>query len=276
MRNAGIRVLTVALLSVGLVLVTGVFGAPIEFPESLRLLYSFSAFALLSLLMIALALAGRPGGDSTARTLGWSGALLTLPFALFTFLPGAGPPEFADLKENELRYIILTIDPLLLAVAFGLLCSALTKSGERFWSVIAATLAITAATLDAVFSIISLAEVRLQLRDPSAEIDRLVDHASVLLLFFGSVLFYLATAAAAFALASAKILRKISSILIVSIALLAIIALAFRGLDFPSASEALGNPVLLLGWIAGIPAVPWMLACVLGVIVLYRSARQAG
>jgi len=44
---------------------------------------------------------------------------------------------------------------------------------------------------------------------------------------------------------------------------LAIIGLAFRGLDFPSASEAFANTILLPGRIAGIPAAPWMLACVL-------------
>jgi hypothetical protein len=95
-----------------------------------------------------------------------------------------------------------------------------------------------------------------------------------LFLFFGGVLTYLATAAFAASLGRAKWLGRVATYVFVSASALAVLCLALRGMSFPDPSVAFEHWYTTIGWVAGIPAVPWMMPCALGVILLRRAGSE--
>ena len=69
------------------------------------------------------------------RNLAVAGGLLVLPFALFSFLAGIGPPRLGQsAAEEQLRYLILLINAIAIAGGLVVLRQALSEAGERFYS----------------------------------------------------------------------------------------------------------------------------------------------
>lgn len=201
--------------------------------------------------------------------------LLLSPFALIaaTWI-GLGGPWEATPDENRLRYLVLLIGAIAVTAGFLLLATALHAVGERLYATLGAAAGLLAGCAYLVWLSFELGGqvVRLRTGDlPGA----VVAMGSVLdvLLFFACLLTYAACAAFAGSLYRAGRLARSAAVAYVATGALAATLLTLRGLAFPdpATSPWFTRP----GFIAGIPAVPWIVSHLLGVSLLRRPVRKA-
>lgn len=95
-----------------------------------------------------------------------------------------------------------------------------------------------------------------------------------ILLFFGGVLTYAATAAFAVSLAQAGWLGRAGSRIFAGVSLVGLVCLVIRGLQFPDPAALSAPWYTMPGLITGIPAVPFIIPCLLGVVSLRRASRE--
>ena len=101
-----------------------------------------------------------------------------------------------------------------------------------------------------------------------------LDAFSMAALFFAGALTYVATAAFAGSLARVGWLGRGTA---TTLQLLSGVGLAFlvaRGFAYPSLNAAFSHWYTVPGFVAGIPAVPWMPLCAIGVFLLQRAERE--
>jgi hypothetical protein len=209
------------------------------------------------------------------RRLAAAGILLILPIALLALLVGIGPPG-ATPPQERLRYLILLIDSIVIGAGWVMLREALLHADESYYSVLGVAAAVIAVPLYILFTSIMLAAYRAQrLADGTLPpwIISLDDLADVFL-FFGGVLTYLATAAFAVSLGRSGWLGKTAVRIFAGVSLLAAVCLALRGVTFPDPAIAMKQGYTAIGWVVGIPAIPWLVPCILGVRLLQQAVRQ--
>lgn len=126
-----LRSASFVILCLGLVTACGLFGAPLGFKPSVR-------WALVivqaPLLCGAAWMSGFDLMRSSAAPHGRqlvAAMLLILPIALFSLMPGFGPPEFTDHAHNAYRYEVLFVDVVLVATGLLVLHDALRAVGKR-------------------------------------------------------------------------------------------------------------------------------------------------
>jgi hypothetical protein len=255
-----------------LVAITILFGVPAKYAASVQ-----SSMALAGIVIIGAAALrlGGPAilhGSEAARRLALAGLLLVAPWAVFAVMAGYGPPWAADSAQNHLRYKGLLLNLVLVGGGLTLLRDALAAAGERVWSALgfAATVAATPAYLvwGAIIMGSYLAHDHVKPGQIALEASPL-GPASDVLLFLGGLLTYVATAAYAMSAYRAGWLKARSAAALVVLCGLAILALLVRGLEYPDASA---QWYLAPGFIAGIPAIPWLMPFVLGVRCLRLAA----
>lgn len=218
------------------------------------------------------------GGDDRRRRLAVAGLLLIAPFALFSLLPGLGPPDsLGSTTLEERRFSVLLINAMCIFGGCVVLRDVLLQEGERLFSGLAFAAAGIAAPLYVVFTAIQLADYR-ELDRKGLGVDHqsftMVDDASIVLLFFGSVLNYLATIAFAQSLLRLRIVSGRTRTVYFVIAGTLLCFLIFRGLDFGGLPRALQHWYTVLAFFAGVPAVSWVLLSALGVIALSRAGDE--
>jgi len=265
-------------LCVGLVMATFLVGRPSTFSAASR-----AALAALMLVVIAAAawksgleLAARAADIEKAALIG--AGLLILPIALFSLMPGYGPPEYADHARNAFRYAILGLDATCIGTGMVLVLDALRPPGKRWWTALAFALISAATPLYLVWAAVLLQFHRTALATgPAAAVplDQLLLGVSDALLFFAGLLTYAATAAAAGALWRGGWLDTRTTGWVAGMSLALLATLVGRGVDFPDPAVVFTQGFKIPGWIAGIPAVPWMLPCVIGMMIIRRIARQS-
>jgi hypothetical protein len=264
------------MLGIGLVLVTVVFSVPTHYGSA------YWPIALSELVLIVVAawlVAGNAviGAHDMSRRLAAAGLLLVAPFALFSLLPGLGPPD--SLGSNALeqrRFVLLLINALCVFGGCFLLRDLLVEEGERLFSGLAMAAASAAAPLYVVFTAIQLADYRdLDRRGLSPELQAftVLDDVSIVMLFFGSVLNYLATIAFAQSLSGLGVLGRRARNIYVLVAAIMLCFLIFRGLGYGSLPKALQHWYTTVAFFAGVPAISWVLLSSLGVAVLSRAGR---
>jgi hypothetical protein len=87
---------------------------------------------------------------------------------------------------------------------------------------------------------------------------------------------YLTTAAFATALARARILGRGAARAYAAASAILVLFLVMRGLEFPEISANTAPWYTRPGVIAGIPAIPWIMPCLLGAVVLrYTGVRSS-
>jgi hypothetical protein len=218
------------------------------------------------------------GPDPSRQLLAAAGCLLVTPFVLFSLLIGVGPPHDQPPAQNDLRFLVLAVDSILVGTGLILLREALAQAGERTFSSLGFACAILATPLYVVFCLIQrndyvaeqlgwswTASVSGHLRELTP-----LDALSIPALFFGGALTYLATAALARSARVAGWLGAGGAAFFVGASGLGLGFLVARGMAYPSMQAALAHWTTIPGFIAGIPAVPWMLPCALGVLMLRR------
>jgi hypothetical protein len=210
------------------------------------------------------------------RLLGLAGTLLVTPFSLVALLwVGLGPPWQATSAENQMRYLILIVMSTAIAAGFVALKETLSEAGERLYATIGFAAIILSGALYLVFNIFEFGavfgkehtgEVPPAILSLSGTID--------LLLFVAGFLTYLATAAFAASLGQVQWLRRGAARAFIIVNFVALLFLVVRGVQFPD-PKALSAPWYTQpGFIVGIPAIPFIMPFLLGVVLLRRAGNE--
>ena len=206
------------------------------------------------------------------RKLALAGVLFILPWAVISLLwVGIGPPFQATLPENYMRFLVLVSNSILVTSAFVVLKDALYEVGERFYSTIGFAASLAAGGAYLVCLNITLAQVAVAMggdkTPPPAILGLLFDGLE----FFACLMTYVTTGVFAVALGQARLLgRGATRAYLIACGIL-VLLLVLRGLQYPEISATSAPWYTRPGVIAGIPAVPWIMPCLLGAVLLRRA-----
>jgi len=271
-----------AVLAALLVVTFILFGNSADYPPELH-------DGLVTLLLLSgAAAAWRAGGravvhgDPPRRLLAAAALLLVAPFILFGVLLGIGPPHEQPPRENDLRFLVLAIDSMLVGAGFFVLKESLADAGERLHATLGGAMAWLACPLYVAFALIQRNDyVAEQLRwswtaSVSGTLRELtpLDAFSMSALFFAGMLTYLATLFFARSLGVLGWLGPRTARAFQAVAVAALLLLVLRGFAYPSMQAAFSHWFTVPGFVVGIPAVPWIMPCVVGVMMLRRCARE--
>jgi hypothetical protein len=211
------------------------------------------------------------------RQLGLAGALLITPFALVALLwVGLGGPWQATAAENQMRYLVLMVMAITIVGGFVVLREALSEAGERFYATLGFAAVMLAGPLYLIWD--AFAFGLFFAKEHTGEIPQALDSLGDtmdIVLFLGGVLFYLATAAFAASLGRVQWLGRAATRAFTIVSLVALLFLLIRGLQFPD-PRALSTPWYTSpGFIVGIPAVPFIMPFLFGVVLLRRAGDGA-
>ena len=216
------------------------------------------------------------GAIEEPRLLAAAGILLIVPPLLFTLLAGYGRPDQATLAENYFRDVVLFINIIAIGIGMIILKEAMSETGERFFSTLGFAAIVLASPLYLIWVSVELDYFTQRLSGVSLQPPlRAIAEVSDLWLFFGGALTYLATAAFIAAMYRTKWLGPVTASVLVSISIVGLLLLSVRGFAFPNPHQAFQHWYTTIGWIAGIPAVPWLVPNVLGVILLWRAGDRS-
>jgi hypothetical protein len=209
------------------------------------------------------------------RLLGLAGTLLVTPFALAALLwVGLGGPWQANPPENQMRYLVLIVMATAIAGGFVVLREALSQAGERFY----ATLGFAAIMLSGPLYLIwnTFAFGVFFAKEHAGEVPqalRSLDHIFDVLLFVAGFLTYLATVAFAASLGRVQWLGRRATRAFMIVNGVALLFLVIRGLQYPD-PRALSAPWYTSpGFVVGIPAVPFIMPFLFGVVLLRRAGE---
>jgi len=233
----------------------------------------FAAIAIASWTLSA----GAIRADVQGRRLhGLAGTLLITPFALVALLwVGLGGPWQANPAENQMRYLVLIVMATAIAGGFVVLREALSQAGERFY----ATLGFAAIMLSGPLYLIwnTFAFGVFFAKEHAGEVPqalRSLDDIFDVLLFVAGFLTYLATVAFAASLGRVQWLGRGATRVFMIVSGVALLFLLIRGLHYPD-PRALSAPWYTSpGFVVGIPAVPFIMPFLFGVVLLRRAGEE--
>ena len=211
-------------------------------------------------------------GGSSERLGVLVGLSLMSPFALIALLwTGLGTPWEATPDENRMRYTVLMVCATLVTSGFAALAALMWDTGEQLWTPIAAAAGLVAGSVYLLWFAIHAGAWAAAARTghiPDAVIS--LDAPLDTVLFSACALTYLATAAMAWALLRSGWLPRRGGRAMVLVSVLLFGMLCVRGLSFPDPAAGASPWYLRPGFIAGIPAVPWIVPHLIGAVVLGR------
>ena len=210
-----------------------------------------------------------------SRLLALAGIFLITPFALLALLwVGLGPPWEATPAENQMRYLVLTAMAIAIVLGFVVLREALGNADVQSRPSVGFGMIILAGPLYLLFDALAFGVSTARLHGgevPSAFLD--LKTVTEMILFLAGALTYFATAAFAVSLGRARLLGRGAARAFMIISLVALLLLVVRGLHFPD-PHALSTPWYISpGFIVGIPAVPFIIPFLFGVVLLRRAGE---
>ena len=244
-------------------------------PRALRVpvLYrSIGAVVFAAILLAAWILGARVmrTGSDEKRLLVLAGGFLLAPFALISlFWVGLGPPWVATPVENRMRYMVLLVSSIAVTAGFVVLKEALSAADERLYSTLGFAASLVGGSAYLVWMSTLLGTYVAKVRDGqvAASTSSLIDVFDILLLV-ACILTYLATAAFAVSFRRTRWLGRSAARIYVGVNFIALLCLVLRGLSFPD-PNALSSPWYTEpGFVAGIPAIPFIMPFLLGVVLL--------
>lgn len=249
--------------------------------HALRVPGLYQALGVAYFLMIAIAAWTLSAGAIRAeeqgrRLLGLAGTLLITPFALVALLwVGLGAPWEANVAENQMRYLVLIVMATAVSGGFVVLKEALSEAGERVF----ATLGFAAIMLSGPLYLIwnSIMFGAYFGKQHSGEVPAAIislNDTTDLLLFIAGFLTYLATALFAASLGRVQWLGRTAARASMILSGIALLFLAIRGLQYPDPKALSASWYTSPGFIVGIPAVPFIMPCLLGVVLLRRAGEK--
>lgn len=261
-------------LCASLIVVTVLFALRVKYTQAVYYAVAISQFTVICLAAWNLGGWAIRSEASDRRPMAVAGALLIAPWALFSFLPGIGPPGDQTAAENELRYLVLLVSAIAVAVGFVVLREVLGKCGEHFYSTLGCATILIATPLYLVWATIAVGYFRARQADSTGQAaSRLISlvELSDILLFFGGALTYLTAAAFAVSLERNQWLGRRTALTFAAVSLLALLCLTVRGLWFPDPKTVFEHWYAIPGYVAGIPAIPWIVPLLFGVALLRRA-----
>jgi hypothetical protein len=215
-------------------------------------------------------------GTERERRIGLCGGLLILSTVVVALLwVGLAPPFQATAVENRMRYMVLALGSITMTAGYLMLQSVVRELGEDLLSTMAASFAILAGAAYLVWNCHALGVCVILARTGRIPTE-VTTMSEVLdsLLFAACVLTYLATLTFVFSMGRVGLLGHRGKIGFAVANMILLALLLVRGLSFPD-PRALSTPWYLnLGFIAGIPAVPWIMPYLLGVMLLRRAGAE--
>lgn len=264
---------TSAILLVALVIVIAVFGIPARYGLALATGLSLAQLALIGGAATRLiAPAWRTGRDDRRR-LAITGLLLIAPWALLTLLPGYGPPFAADLAMNHVRYVVLFVAAAFLGAGFLMFKEPLSDGGDDLLAPLGQAAGLLGTVIQLIWAALLIGWTMSEAHKPAIYLPLYgtpLGNASDVLLFFAGILTYLATALYALSLVRLGWLGRRKGLAMTTVATLAVVGLILRGLQYPDLAE---NWYTTPGMVVGIPAIPWLLPYLLGVLAMFRAAE---
>jgi hypothetical protein len=210
------------------------------------------------------------------QSLALAGGFLIVPFTLVSLLwVGLGPPWEATPAENVMRYLVLLVNSIAITMGFVVLKEALSEACERTYSTVGFAAAILAGSAYLIWMSFLIGAYVANIRDGKAPptIAALSDVLEILP-DAACLLTYLATAAFAASFGRTRWLGRSATRAYVTLNLIALLCLVIRGVS-------LQNPVAATAWytqpgfVAGIPAIPFIMPFLLGVVLLRRAGDKA-
>jgi len=233
-------------------------------------------FAALALAAWALGARAIRADAQDRRLLGLAGTLLVTSFALVALLwVGLGPPWQATAAENQMRYLVLIVMATAIAGGFVVLREALSEAGERFYSTLGFAAIMLSGPLYLIwntfaFGVFFAKEHTGQVPPAIISLGDTLD----VLLFVAGFLTYLATVAFAASLGRVQWLGRRATRAFIIVNGVALLFLVIRGLHYPD-PRALSTPWYTSpGFVVGIPAVPFIMPFLFGVVLLRRAGEE--
>lgn len=211
------------------------------------------------------------------RQLANVGLLLLSPIALIALLwVGIGTPWDAAPAENRLRYLVLLAGSMAVSTAFVVLGAALREAGEHFYSTLGFAPNIFAGAAYLVWLSLHVGVYDVKVREGEI-LPAVTSLANVfdILLFVACVLTYITVATFSAAIGRMHWLGRGATRAYVVANLLALLFILMRGLSFPDPTAGTTPWYLQPGFVAGIPAVPWIMPFLLGVILLRHAGEES-
>ncbi len=267
------RRLSLIVLCAALIGAAVVFGVPNAYTLAT---YCMIAVVLLTMICVAAWSVGARAVVAAAEENRWvavSGVLLIAPLTLFSLLAGIGPPGGQSDSDNELRYVVLFIGAFAVGAGFIVLTEALRAAHERLYSTLGYAAISCATPLYLIWATILIGHFREQIAHPGETVPWVVSllDLSDVVLFFAGALTYAATAAFAMSLGRIHWIGRGAAAGFAIASFVALLCLAVRGLGFPDPARVFAHWYSIPGYVVGIPAVPWMIPCVLGIMLLHRA-----
>ena len=208
------------------------------------------------------------------RLLGLAGILLVTPFALVALLwVGLGGPWQANAAENQMRYLALIVMTTAIAGGFVVLREALNEAGERFYATLGFAAIMLSSPLYLIWNTFAFGAFygKEHAGAVPAAIVSLRDTFDVLL-FVAGFLTYLATASFAASLGRVQWLGRGATRAFIIVTFVALLFLMIRGVKYPNGRVTTWytSP----GFIIGIPAVPFIMPFLFGVVLLRRAGEE--
>jgi hypothetical protein len=201
-----------------------------------------------------------------------AGLFLIAPWAIVSLLwVGLGPPFQATLPENYMRYLVLVWSSIIVTIGFVIQKDVLNDSGERICSTVGLATALTAGAAYLVCLNLSLAGTALALHGDKTPPDAILGNYYSAIEFVACVTTYLTTAVFAAGMGRVRLLGRGAAAAYVTVASILVLLIILRGLEFPEISANTAPLYTRPGVIAGIPAIPWIMPCLLGVVLLRRA-----
>jgi hypothetical protein len=174
-----------------------------------------------------------------------------------------------------MRYLVLTAMAIAVVVGFVVLREALGNADEQSRPSVGFGMIMLAGPLYLLFDALAFGVSTARLHGgevPSAFRD--LNTVTDMILFLAGALTYFATAAFAVALGQARLLGRGAARAFMIVSLVALLLLVIRGLHFPD-PHALSIPWYSSpGFIVGIPAVPFIIPFLFGVVLLRRAGES--
>lgn len=216
-------------------------------------------------------------GPEGRQRLALAGTFLLVPSTLFSLLwIGLASPGEATPVENRMRFLVLIVGSIAVTGGFVLLRETLDEAGERVYSTLgsAANMLAGAAYLVWMSFTLGMVVVRVQAGQILPAVRAVYDVYDILL-FFACVLTYLTTAAFATSLGRARWLGRGATRTYVIVSFVALLFLMLRGFSYPDLTASSTPWYLRPAFIAGIPAVPWIMPFLLGVVLVRRAGDES-
>jgi hypothetical protein len=202
-----------------------------------------------------------------------AGILLLVPYTLMSLLwVGLATPWDSTPPENRMRYLVLVVSSIAITGGFVVLRESLHEAGERLYSTLGAAANLLAGTAYLIWTCFMLGVfvVRVDAGQTAAGVSAMTD-VNDILLFFACVLTYITAATLVASMGRAGWLSPRAANAYIIVNCIALLFLVLRGMTYPDPTASATPWYVRPGFIAGVPAIPWIMPFLLGVVVLRRA-----